>query len=103
MKVSEVQVVPIKPVNGLVAFAGCIIDDQLYVGSIGVHKKLDGSGYRLTYPTKMVGSHKVNFYHPIAKEAGLALETAVSEACQRLFERSSDSHGRHRKTTNTNS
>ena len=30
MKVSEVNVVPIRPKDGLVAFASCVIDDSLY-------------------------------------------------------------------------
>jgi stage V sporulation protein G len=48
MTISEVNITPVKPIDGLVAFASCVIDSQLYVGSIGVHKLLDGSGYRIT-------------------------------------------------------
>lgn len=103
MKVAEVQIVPIKPADGLIAFASCVINDQLYIGSIGVHKRLDGLGYRLTYPTKMVGSRKVNFFHPVTKEAGTAIEMVVSEACNELFERSSENHGRYRKAVNSHS
>lgn len=55
MKISEIQITPIKPQNGLVAFASCLINKGLYLGSIGILTRLEG-GYRLTYPTKSVGA-----------------------------------------------
>lgn len=99
MKVDEVQLVPVKPSEGLIAFASCVIDDQLYIGSMGVHQRLDGSGYRLTYPTKNVGTRQINYFHPVTKEAGQAIEAAVYKRCNELFEGSDEHHGRHNKTT----
>ena len=49
MKISEINIQLIKPVNGLVAFASVVLDDKIYLGSIGVHSRLDGTGYRHTY------------------------------------------------------
>lgn len=54
MKISEITIQLIKPANGLVAFASVVLDDKIYLGSIRVHQRLDGSGYRLTYPTKKI-------------------------------------------------
>ena len=48
MKISEVNIQLIKPANGLVAFASVVLDDKIYLGSIGVHQRLDGTGFRLT-------------------------------------------------------
>lgn len=91
--ISEVQIVPVKPNNGLIAFASFVLDDKLYLSSIGIHKKLDGSGYRLTYPSKLVGSSKeINIFHPITKEFGKAIEEAVFERVKKVMEECNDRH-----------
>lgn len=99
MVVSEVNITPVKPTDGLVAFASCVIDGQLFIGSLGVHQRLDGTGYRITYPTKKVGSRQLNFYHPVTKKAGSLIEQAIVAKCNELFERSDETYGRHSKNT----
>lgn len=95
MIVSEVEIIPIKASEGLVAFATCVINGELFLGSLGVHKRLDGTGYRVTYPTKRLGLHELNYYHPLSKEAGLAIQNAVNARCIELFEKSDDTNDRH--------
>lgn len=99
MVVSEVEIIPLKASEGLVAFANCVINGELFLGSLGVHKRLDGTGYRVTYPTKRLGSHELNYYHPLNKEAGLAIQSAVNARCIELFEKSDDINDRHNQTT----
>lgn len=106
MVVSEVNITPVKPTDGLVAFASCVIDGQLFIGSIGLHSLLDGTGYRIVYPTKKVGNRQINIYHPITKKAGQAIETAIVNKMNELFtvgglERSDETYGRHSKNTHT--
>jgi stage V sporulation protein G len=103
MEISEVSITPIKAVDGLVAFASCIVNGQLYIGSLGVHSRLDGTGYRITYPTKRIGARELNYYYPINREAGSSIEQAVIAKCRELFERSDDQDDRHSKVTSTNS
>lgn len=76
MQISEVQVVPIKPSNGLVGFASCVIDGNLYLGSIGIFTRPQG-GYRLTYPTKKMPSGNVGVVYPINKWASHAIESVI--------------------------
>jgi len=78
---------PIKPNNGLMAFASVVIDNCLYLGSIGVYKRLDGNGYRITYPTKKVGDKNINIYHPINKEMSKAIEKAIIERVEKLLDK----------------
>jgi len=85
MKITEVQIIPIKPKDGLIAFASVVIDNNLYLGSIGIHTKLNGSGYRLTYPTKKVGNKNINIYHPINKMASKIIERAIIEKVKQIF------------------
>jgi DNA-binding cell septation regulator SpoVG len=78
IKISEVQISIIKPNNGILAFASLVINDSIYLNSIAIHKKLNGDGYRITYPTKKVGiENSVNLFHPINKETSLAIEQAI--------------------------
>ena len=57
MKITEVQIDFIKPKDGLIAFASLVLNGDIYLSSIGVHKKVDGTDFRLTYPSK--GKHSV--------------------------------------------
>jgi len=102
MKVSEVNIVPVKATDGLVAFASCVVNDELYLGSLGVHRRLDGTSYRITYPTKHIGSRELNYYHPITKDAGSLIERAIVAKCRELFERSDENYGRYGKVADTN-
>lgn len=77
MRISEVNIILIKPCNGLIGFASLVIDDALYLGSIGIHQKLNGNGYRLTYPTKKTGANNMDIFHPINRESGKALEAVI--------------------------
>ncbi|MBI1328205.1 MAG: hypothetical protein GC136_11290 [Alphaproteobacteria bacterium] len=79
MQVSEVQITLIKPKDGLIGFASLVIGQALFLGGIGIHRKLNGSGYRLTYPTRRSGEQNFNVFHPITREAGQAIEQAIFE------------------------
>ena len=58
LNITEIQILPVKPQNGLVAFASCVIDGQFYFGNIAIYTSFsDPSGFRLIYPTKIYGSH----------------------------------------------
>ena len=100
MFISEVNIVPVKPNNGLVAFASVVLDESLYLGSIGVHSRLDGS-YRITYPTKKLGCKELNLYHPINRDFGKQIEQAVVAKCEQLF-KGRDDNDRHDKAGNKN-
>ena len=95
MKISEVKICPVKPQDGLVAFASIVIDNSIYLGSIAVYTRLDGS-YRILYPTKRIGTKYLNVFHPINSECGKQLEDLIVKKCNELFERSNDD--RHGKT-----
>jgi DNA-binding cell septation regulator SpoVG len=98
MQITEIQITPIKPNNGLVAIASIVVDDGLYLGSIGIHTKLNSTGYRITYPTKNLSGKNFNVFHPINRKVALQIEEAViSKAIEVLFyqnEKSND-YDRH--------
>lgn len=73
MKITEVELVFVKPHNGLIAFASCVIDNSIYLSNIAIHKKLNAEGYRLTYPNK--GPYTI--FHPINKIASQEIELEI--------------------------
>ena len=75
-RLSEIQITPIKPQNGLVAFASFVLDGNLYLGSIGIMTRPNG-GYRLVYPTKKVAERNLNIFYPINKEFSQVIENKV--------------------------
>lgn len=76
MKISEIQIIPVKPQDGLVAFVSFILDESIYLGSIAVLTRPEG-GYRLVYPTKKVGLRNINIFHPINKAFSQSIEKEV--------------------------
>lgn len=89
--ISEVEITPVRPVNGLVAFASFVLWDSLYCGSVAVMTRPQG-GYRLLYPTKKLGERQLNVFYPIGREIGSAIE---SEVVAKLEDVMKDSHGRY--------
>lgn len=91
MKITEVRVVPIKPQDGLVAFASVVVDESLYLGSIAVYIRPNGS-YRLLYPAKKVGVRSLDIFHPISRSASRRLEELIFEKCDEIFENDSEQY-----------
>jgi len=83
-RITEVTIIPIKPKNGLVALASCVLDEKIYLGSIGIYTRLKG-GYRLTYPNKKVGESAINLYHPITNIVGNIIEQAIVDEYEKLM------------------
>ena len=79
LEISEIQVVPMKPKEGLVAFASCIINSSLYIGNIAIYSSPSTqSGFRLVYPVKILPNGKeIHCVHPISKEAGELISKAI--------------------------
>jgi len=75
LEISEIQVIPVKPKEGLVAFASCIINKALYIGNIAIYTSPSTQeGFRLAYPIKILPNGKeIHCVHPINKEAGEAI------------------------------
>ena len=83
--VSEVEIIPVKPRGGLVAFASCVVNGQLYLGNIAIHTRPDGSGYRLVFPVKVLPNGKeIQCVHPVTREAGEVILQAIGRRFEAL-------------------
>lgn len=79
LKISEIQIIPIKPKDGLVAFASCVVNNYLYIGNIAIYTSpTRPEGFRLVFPSKMLPNGKeINCVHPINKTAGELITTNI--------------------------
>ena len=77
MKISDVNIKRVNRNGGLIGFASLVIMDVFYVSGVAIHEKMDGSGYRLTYPNRKSGNQVFDICHPINRQASKAIETAI--------------------------
>jgi stage V sporulation protein G len=77
--ISEIQIIPIKPLNGLVAFASAVINNQFYIGNIAIYTSpISSDGFRLVFPNKKLASGQiVDCFHPITQDAGRMVSEAI--------------------------
>lgn len=92
MSITEIQITPIKPQGGLVAFASFVFAGALYCGSVGIFSR-PGGGYRLVYPTKLVAGRQLDIYHPITGTVGRQIEEAVITKYEEVMNNARNRHG----------
>jgi len=87
LEISEIQIIPIKPREGLVAFASCIINNFLYVGSVALYTSPSKPGsFRLVYPSKTLPNGKeISCVHPINKKAGELISIEIIEKYKEIM------------------
>ena len=96
IKISEIQIIPVKANSGLIAFASFILNDCLFISSVAVYTRLNGNGeFRLVYPSKQIGPKEVNVIYPINKQVGDYIEKEVSKTVRAIFNQKSDEYDRY--------
>ena len=91
--ISEVQITPIKPNDGLVGFASFVFSGSPYFSSVGIYTRPQG-GYRLTYPTRKTPNGSIGLFYPIDREVAKEIEQKVISK----FEEVTKSYVGHNKT-----
>lgn len=85
-KVTEIELIPIKAKAGLTFFANCVLDNKFFVGNIAIFTKLDGSGFRCVYPTKVLRNGKqVPIFYPLDKQTGQEIADAITVDANKLL------------------
>lgn len=86
-RVTDVQIIPIKPKDGLVGFASFIFNDSFYFGSIGIYTRPQG-GFRLSYPTRKISNQNISIFHPINKDVASLIDQAIIGKFEEVFDAS---------------
>lgn len=85
--VSSIQLVPVRPTDGLVAFATFVLDGKYSVAHVAIRTRLDG-GLRITFPTKILRTGKeLPCFLPTSSEISRAIEEAVLAKYEALTQR----------------
>jgi DNA-binding cell septation regulator SpoVG len=74
--ITNIHIVPVKPQDGLVAFASFVYANAFYIASVGIYTRPAG-GFRLTYPTRKSAAANTPLFHPINKDIAAVIEDAV--------------------------
>ena len=88
MQITEVNLTPIQPKDGLIGFASFVLNGSFYMGSVAIYAKPDGT-FRLLYPAKKVWATNMDVFHPINREASKAVERAIFKKCDEIFNKRS--------------
>ena len=89
INISEIQTVPIKAHQGLVAFASCLINNCIFIGNLAIYScPQSASGFRIVYPTrKLKSGEQIQIVHPVTKEAGDIIERKIVEEYRKVIDK----------------
>lgn len=88
IKLTEIQIAPVRFRKGLVAFASFVLNDSFFVGDIAIYSRIDQCGYRLVYPTRVLfNGAKINAFKPIHREVADEIEGQVISHFEKLIEK----------------
>ena len=100
--ISEIEIIPIKPHNGLLAFTSFILNHAFYIGDVAIYSRISKPGYRLVYPVKVLANGaKVNCFHPINNAASQIIEDAVVKKYSELILKSDNNERTTHETRET--
>jgi len=74
IKLSEINIVPVKPRDGLIGFCTFVIDEKFYIGSVAIFSRLNGD-LRLVYPQK----NGIDCCHPLSRQVGEYITDVITQ------------------------
>ena len=94
IKLTEIQIVPVKPKDGLIAFVSFVMNGSFFIGDVAIHSRIDQPGYRLVYPAKtLFNGLKINCFKPINKPTADEIEGQVLGEFEKLIEKAKKMEG----------
>jgi DNA-binding cell septation regulator SpoVG len=86
--ITNVEIIPIIPKQGHIAFANVILEDKVALNGIGIHTCLSKGGFRLVYPDKILPNGKrIHLFYPIAKAISREIEGTIISQYEELLEK----------------
>ena len=85
IEISEVEIIPVKPKDGIFAFVSCIVDKKFYFSSIAIKSERDGK-FKLSFPAKKLNDRNIHYYYPLNREVYAQMLAAFLPAIETLIE-----------------
>ena len=87
LRVDEIEVVLVKPKDGLLGFASCVIEKQLYLGNIALHNSpTSADKYRLVFPAKkLLTGRTLQFFYPINSDFYRQIKSAIVNHYEKII------------------
>ncbi len=88
LEISEIQIIFVRPQNGLIAFASIAINDCVRVEGIAIYSSpAHPLNFRINFPTKNLASgRQIACFYPYRKEAEEYITKAVVNEYLRLMD-----------------
>lgn len=88
-EISEVEITFVKPRNGLLGFASCLLNRQLFLSDIAIYNSPSSADYfRLVFPAKKLKNGKViHLFHPVNSDLNQRIKQAVVAKIEDLIDR----------------
>jgi len=92
IEISEIQIIPVKPKDGLIAFASYVINNAIYVGNIAIYTSPSSpEKFRLVYPEKVLpNGKKIHCVHPINREVGELISKEITKKLKEIILRATE-------------
>lgn len=95
INLSEIEIIPVRPQKGLLAYCSFVINNAFCVNDVGIHISPDGRRHYLFYPVKTLRNGKsINIFYPSNRQAAQAVEEQVVKAFLKFQEKIAGNHGR---------
>lgn len=85
-KVSNIEIIVVRPQKGLVGFTSFVLENYLFIGEVAIYNCVSSPcGYRLVYPAKKLrnGANK-GIVYPTNKQAGDLITRAIAEEFKKI-------------------
>jgi len=84
IEIAQIEIAPVPPQKGLVAFASFLIDGRYFVGSVAIYTSPSTpGGFRLVYPMKM----GTCCFRPLSRTVGETIQNAVIAKYQEVIKK----------------
>ena len=87
LEISEIQIFVIRPKDGLIAFASCILNNQFFLGNIAIYSSPASSdGFRLVFPAKVLPTGKqIQSVYPINAKTYEAIKRPIIQKLEEIM------------------
>lgn len=83
--ITDLDLIEVAPKGSLIGFANFVVERAFSVNGVAIHRRLNGNGIRLVYPSKKLNSgREISLIYPTNSEIYQMLESVIFEKYQQM-------------------